>query len=560
MRGILLLLVALLSIQSVIAGEMVLLAVQETSSGFEGGTAVLTLELQPGQGRVFLETAPLVKIDTQVSTRFAQQFACRYLLVDCSEYDFIYTIRSSSPIVGGPSAGATMAILTIAELEGRSFDRRVALTGTINAGGIIGPVGGLKEKIDAASKEGIKTVLIPAGETNLGNSSEDTNLISYGESIGVTVVEVDTLDAAIPYFFGSPLREEVEGELVIDPEYSRIMQEVAEDLCGRSYFLNSSYDVNVSSLLEGAQVSLEKGQYYSAASRCFNANIQLTSASLKGVNKSVLEYRVADLQVRMDLFEEELRDKERNTLPGLQTYMLVQERVYDANQLLENTVVLLEENDLESAVPTFAFAEERFSSAVAWSVFFEAEGTPLEISSDDLKNGCQIKLGEAEERLQYVATFYSGPLEGLQEDLHNARQKSGEGQYELCLNSASLVKARADTLIGTQGLSNEEQVLRLVETKLRVAEKQIIREQSRGAFPIAGFAYYEYAQSLKEESLGSALLFSQYALELSNLDPYFGSEFETKSTHETSYELFLVYLLGLLSGVVVALVFMRMQE
>ena len=36
-----------------------------------------------------------------------------------------------------------------------------------------------------------------------------------------------------------------------------------------------------------------------------------------------------------------------------------------------------------------------------------------------------------------------------------------------------------------------------------------------------GYSYYEYAQSLREEDPFSALLFTEYALELSNLDIYF---------------------------------------
>jgi hypothetical protein len=40
-------------------------------------------------------------------------------------------------------------------------------------------------------------------------------------------------------------------------------------------------------------------------------------------------------------------------------------------------------------------------------------------------------------------------------------------------------------------------------------------------FPILGYSYYEYAESLKEPDMYSALLYSEYALELSNLGMYF---------------------------------------
>ena len=85
-----------------------LLAVAEQQGNFTGKMADLFLELNPGSGRVFMDTVPLTKIDTQISTRFANQIACNYIDADCSKYDFIYTIRAESSIIGGPSAGAAI--------------------------------------------------------------------------------------------------------------------------------------------------------------------------------------------------------------------------------------------------------------------------------------------------------------------------------------------------------------------------------------------------------------------------------------------------------------------
>ena len=70
--------------------HLTILAVSE--DGVTGSTADLYLELRDGSGRVFLDTKPLTKIDTQVSTRYARDIACDYYDLDCSKYDFIYTI------------------------------------------------------------------------------------------------------------------------------------------------------------------------------------------------------------------------------------------------------------------------------------------------------------------------------------------------------------------------------------------------------------------------------------------------------------------------------------
>ncbi|MDD2295934.1 MAG: endopeptidase La [Eubacteriales bacterium] len=62
----------------------------------------------------------------------------------------------------GPSAGVTMCLSVISALTGRPVRKEVAMTGEITLRGKILPVGGIKEKMLAAHRAGIKKVLIPA--------------------------------------------------------------------------------------------------------------------------------------------------------------------------------------------------------------------------------------------------------------------------------------------------------------------------------------------------------------------------------------------------------------
>ena len=71
------------------AGHIKLLAVAESDKGRTGAIADLSLEVKPGKGRVFLETFPVTKEDTQISMRFAKQVACSLLEMDCHNKDFI---------------------------------------------------------------------------------------------------------------------------------------------------------------------------------------------------------------------------------------------------------------------------------------------------------------------------------------------------------------------------------------------------------------------------------------------------------------------------------------
>jgi len=61
----------------------------------------------------------------------------------------------------GPSAGATIAIALISMLTGRPVRRDVAVSGELTLSGVLLPVGGIKEKLLAARRAGVKTVILP---------------------------------------------------------------------------------------------------------------------------------------------------------------------------------------------------------------------------------------------------------------------------------------------------------------------------------------------------------------------------------------------------------------
>ena len=88
----------------------------------------------------------------------------------------------------GPSAGVTITTALVSELSGRPVKREVAMTGEITLRGKVLPIGGLKEKIMAAYKAGVQTVLIPFdNETDL----EDVDKIARESINFITCKTVD---------------------------------------------------------------------------------------------------------------------------------------------------------------------------------------------------------------------------------------------------------------------------------------------------------------------------------------------------------------------------------
>ena len=62
----------------------------------------------------------------------------------------------------GPSAGVAMFVALVSLLTGRTARSDTAMTGEISLRGLVLPIGGVKEKVLAAARAGITTVLLPA--------------------------------------------------------------------------------------------------------------------------------------------------------------------------------------------------------------------------------------------------------------------------------------------------------------------------------------------------------------------------------------------------------------
>jgi ATP-dependent Lon protease len=99
----------------------------------------------------------------------------------------------------GPSAGVGMVTAIVSTLTGIAVHRDVAMTGEVTLRGRVLPIGGLKEKLLAALRGGIKTVLIP--------KENEKDLVDIPENIkaGLEIIPVSHVDQVLARALCEPL-------------------------------------------------------------------------------------------------------------------------------------------------------------------------------------------------------------------------------------------------------------------------------------------------------------------------------------------------------------------
>lgn len=119
----------------------------------------------------------------------------------------------------GPSAGVTLATAIVSVLTGQKVRKDVAMTGEITLRGHVLPIGGLKEKVLAAYRNGIKTIIIPEdNDKDLPEIPDEVrNNISFHKVGDITEILALALKDA----------ETIEGDLTVDDEVTEALEDLA---------------------------------------------------------------------------------------------------------------------------------------------------------------------------------------------------------------------------------------------------------------------------------------------------------------------------------------------
>lgn len=151
-------------------------------TNFGGDTLLIEAVAIPGKGGFKLtgQMGDVMKESASIAYSYIRSIASDYgVKPDYFDSCTIHLhIPEGATPKDGPSAGAAMAGALLSLAMGKQVKKNTAMTGELSLTGKVLPIGGLKEKVIAARRNGIKRVLIP--ETNLRDLDEIPEYIKKG--------------------------------------------------------------------------------------------------------------------------------------------------------------------------------------------------------------------------------------------------------------------------------------------------------------------------------------------------------------------------------------------
>jgi len=153
--------------------------------------------IMPGKGKLSVtgKLGDVMKESAQAALSYVRSRAENLMIEDgfYKKYDIHIHIPEGAIPKDGPSAGISMCTSLVSALTKRKVPRDIAMTGEITLRGRVLPIGGLKEKIIAAHRGGIKKILIPK------ENEKDLKDVPKTISNQLEIVSVEHMDEVLTH-------------------------------------------------------------------------------------------------------------------------------------------------------------------------------------------------------------------------------------------------------------------------------------------------------------------------------------------------------------------------
>jgi len=563
MKPLILTLITLILVSSAYAGNMTMIhlvgADKIGENVTQGVVLNLYVEMKEGNGRVFVDTFPLTKMDTQASARMAKEVACNAMSLDCSKYDFFYILSSDYPSLGGPSAGAAMTIATMAAIQGVDINQDVFITGTINPSGSIGPVGSILEKAEAAYKNGASIFLIPKGNYNVIINNETIDIREKAlKDWNLHIIEVDDIYEAYKYATNYEISKKVvSSEEITSKRFNDAMQYLSDSLISkakeetsrleRKFQLSSlpiKYSDPIKEKLTQAKEELDEAkslyksdQYYSAASYSVRALIYSNYASNlldfheNDDSKDYVMKEILNVNDEISSFEKMfIKNYTIDCIDDIEVYAVVIGRIMEAEDLMNSSREAYEKGDYESALYLLSFAQVRKNTAYEWlTLTNEFSGNQSAVfSQDNLKVLSQERIAQSKDYLNYANYLTSSSLlKEAENHLLKAEEAYSKGQYVFALFEAAYARSKVSLTLKLNTLKeiSLEDIYSSHEQDAKIAIK---KAEEQGLLPILALSYLEYAGSFYKSDPLVSLIYLSYSEEMAKISQDLYSAFTGK--------------------------------
>jgi ATP-dependent Lon protease len=163
------------------------------------GGDILTIEAvkMPGKGRMTVtgNLKDVMKESISAANSYVRSRATKFGLEPpmFEKTDVHIHVPDGATPKDGPSAGAAMATAIVSVLTGIPIKKDIAMTGEVTLRGRVTAIGGLKEKLLAALRSGVKTVLIPT------ENEKDLAEVPDNVKSEMKIVPVSTMDEVLSH-------------------------------------------------------------------------------------------------------------------------------------------------------------------------------------------------------------------------------------------------------------------------------------------------------------------------------------------------------------------------